>query len=300
MLTGVHFLLTYTCNFECDHCFLYCSPRSQGTFTIGQVGTVLEEAKKIGTVDWVFYDGGEPFLFFPLLEEGIKCTAAKGFKVGVVTNAYGALSEADAELWLRPLSKAGMTYLSISNDVFHYGETPENPATIAHTVAQRLGIDTSPIHIEPPKIIPNGSQEGDKGQPVVGGGAKFRGRAVEKLTKDLPVRQWKDLCTCPYEELESPSRVHLDPLGHVHICQGISMGNMWETPLAELVAQYRPNEHPICGPLLRGGPAALARELGVTPDAGYIDECHMCYLVRKAMIEKYPDHLAPGQVYGCE
>ena len=48
MLTGVHFLLTYTCNFECDHCFLYCSPWSQGTFTISQVTDVLEESKKIG------------------------------------------------------------------------------------------------------------------------------------------------------------------------------------------------------------------------------------------------------------
>jgi len=26
MIKEVHFLLTYTCNFECDHCFLYCGP----------------------------------------------------------------------------------------------------------------------------------------------------------------------------------------------------------------------------------------------------------------------------------
>jgi MoaA/NifB/PqqE/SkfB family radical SAM enzyme len=62
MLTGIHVILTYACNFECDHCFLYRSPRSQGTFTIGQVTHVLDEAKKIGTVDWIFYEGGEPFL----------------------------------------------------------------------------------------------------------------------------------------------------------------------------------------------------------------------------------------------
>lgn len=28
MLTGVHLLLTYTCNFACDHCFLYCGPEA--------------------------------------------------------------------------------------------------------------------------------------------------------------------------------------------------------------------------------------------------------------------------------
>jgi len=300
MLTGIHFLLTYTCNFECDHCFLYCTPRSQGTFTIGQVTTVLEEAEKIGTVDWIFYEGGEPFLFFPLLQESIRRAAAKGFKVGVVTNAYGAISEEDAELWLRPLSTAGLKYLSISNDTFHYGDMPNNPATVAHSVAQRLGIDTSSISIEPPKVIEPDSGKGDKGQPVVGGGAMFRGRAVDKLTQGLPHRPWKELCTCPYEELESPSRVHLDSHGNVHICQGISMGNMWKIPLSKLIAQYRPAEHPICGPLLRGGPAELAKELGVAPEAGYVDECHMCYLIRKAMIDRFPEHIAPGKVYGME
>jgi MoaA/NifB/PqqE/SkfB family radical SAM enzyme len=72
LLTGIHFILTYACNFECDHCFLYCSPKSQGTFTISQVASVLDEAQKIGTVEWIFYEGGEPFLFFPLLNESIK------------------------------------------------------------------------------------------------------------------------------------------------------------------------------------------------------------------------------------
>ena len=33
MLTGIHFLLTYSCTSECDHCFLYCSPNAKGTFT---------------------------------------------------------------------------------------------------------------------------------------------------------------------------------------------------------------------------------------------------------------------------
>jgi len=109
---------------------------------------------------------------------------------------------------------------------------------------------------------------------VIGGDAKFRGRAVEKLTGDLPLRPTEALKECPYEDLDSPSRVHVDPLGNVHICQGISMGNMWETPLSELVKNYNSSEHPVCAPLLRGGPAELAKEWGISPEAGYIDECH--------------------------
>jgi hypothetical protein len=299
MLNGIHFLLTYTCNFECDHCFLYCSPWSQGTFTIRQVTRVLDDAEKIGTVEWIFFEGGEPFLFYPLLREGVQRAAAHGFKVGVVTNAYGAVSEEDAELWLQPLTEAGLSYLSVSNDQYHYGEDTDNPAATAHRVAQRLGIDTAPICIEAP-VVTRATEGANKGQPVVGGGPKFRGRAVEKLAADMPLRPWQDLRECPYETLDAPSRVHVDAYGHVQVCQGISIGNMWTTALPDLIAAYRPEAHPICGPLIRGGPAELARACGRDPEPGYIDECHLCYLTRRAVIARYPEALAPKQVYGLD
>jgi hypothetical protein len=300
MLTGIHFILTYACNFECDHCFLYCSPKSQGTFTISQVTKVLDEAAKIGTVKWIFYEGGEPFLFFPLLNESIRRASVKGFRVGVVTNAHGANSEEDAELWLRPLAESGVSFLNISNDTFHYGEESENSASIALSVARRLDIETSPICIEPPKVLQPSSNVEGKGHPVVGGGAMFRGRAVEKLSENLPLRPWNELCECPYEDLESPYRVHVDPYGNVQVCQGISIGNLWMTPLSELVSNYRSDSHPVCGPLIRGGPAELAKELGVLPETGYIDECHFCYLIRRAVIDRHPDYLTPKQVYGLD
>ena len=30
----VHFLLTYQCLYECDHCFLYCGSQADGTITL--------------------------------------------------------------------------------------------------------------------------------------------------------------------------------------------------------------------------------------------------------------------------
>ena len=49
-LTGLHFLLTYTCNYECDHCFAWGSPFASGTFTLKEIREVCDEAEKIGTV----------------------------------------------------------------------------------------------------------------------------------------------------------------------------------------------------------------------------------------------------------
>ena len=92
--------------------------------------------------------------------------------------------------------------------------------------------------------------------------------------------------------------MHLDSYGNVHICQGISMGNMWETPLAELVRNYRAGDHPICEPLLAGGPLALAEKYGIEHGGEYLDACHLCYLTRSALLERFPSVLCPRQVYG--
>jgi len=66
MLKQIHLLLTYTCNYRCDHCFLYSGPEAQGTFTISQLKKVFNEIPKIGTIDTIYFEGGEAFLYYPL------------------------------------------------------------------------------------------------------------------------------------------------------------------------------------------------------------------------------------------
>jgi len=297
MLSEIHFLLTYRCNFECDHCFLYCSPSSPGTFTIQQVDDVLEQALKIGNVKKVYFEGGEPTQYYPLLLESVRRAHKKGFEVGMVSNAYGALSEEDAFLWFQPLAEAGLSELAVSDDGFHYGEEVENPAKNAEKVGQQLNLISYPICIDPPEIIDNPDPE-KKGQSVIGGGAMFRGRAADLLTEGLPTRPWKELVECPHEELVTPSRVHVDSYGNIQICQGISIGNYWERPLSEIIAEYEADKHPICGPLIRKGPAGLIEELNLTAADEYVDECQACFFLRRELLDQYPEELAPRLVYG--
>ena len=299
MLTGIHFLLTYACNLKCDHCFLHCGPQAQGTFTLKQVRSALDEVSRIGTVSRVCFEGGEPFLFYPIMLEGAKTAREMGFETGVLTNAYWATSLDDAERWLAPLAELGVS-LTVSEDSFHYGTAAESPAGRASAAAERLRMRAGSIRIEKPTVESPVDGAPDKGAPIIGGGVRFRGRAVDTLTEGLPRRPWEHLSTCPHEDLRDPGRVHIDAFGHVHLCQGLSMGNMWQTPLSELVEGYAPDAHPVCGPLLGGGPARLAREYDVAVDGEYVDECQMCYLVRLALIDRFPQYLAPRQVYGLE
>ena len=44
----------------------------------------------------------------------------------------------------------------------------------------------------------------------------------------------------------------------------------------------------------------MAKEFGVVPKTGYIDECHFCDVICKEVRKRPPDMLAPKQVYGLE
>jgi hypothetical protein len=252
----------------------------------------------MGTIEIVYFEGGEAFLYYPLLLEGLRLAAMSGLRAGVVTNAYWATSVEDAELWLKPIRDIGIADLSISDDAFHQTTEQGSAPKLAFAAAMHLGIPCDTICIESPSLAPCQEDSRSRGQPVTGGHVLFRGRAAEGLTAGLPRRRCDELTTCPHEELEAPARVHVDCYGNVHICQGLSMGNMWETPLSKLTREYYAPQHPICGPLSAGGPAALSKEYGVELPDDFVDECHYCYTVRKALVDRFPAYLAPGQVYG--
>ncbi len=114
----------------------------------------------------------------------------------------------------------------------------------------------------------------------------------------LPRRTWTEFDKCLDEDFSNQSRVHIDPFGYVHVCQGITIGNMKQTPLPKLLTDFDPETHPICGSILRGGPAELVREYRVKHEEKYVDECHLCYSARLNLRKKFSDVLAPDQMYG--
>lgn len=294
-LKGLHILLTYQCTFECDHCFVWGSPWQQGTLTLPQIDEILAQAAATKTVQWIYFEGGEPFLYYATLLQGVQRAAAAGFKVGIVTNGYWAISPADALEWLRPFA-GRIQDLSISSDRFHYSAENEKQVGFALQAADALGIPVGSISIAQAGELLD--WDGVGMLPAGESGVMFRGRAAEKLAGRVTHRPWTVFTACPHEDLREPGRVHLDPLGNLHVCQGVLMGNLFEQPLAELCAQYQPEAHPIVGPLLAGGPYALAAQYGLELAGDYADACHLCYQARLALRLRFPQALGPDQVYG--
>jgi organic radical activating enzyme len=291
-IEGLHILLTYQCTCECDHCFVWGSPWQTGTLTFARIEQVLAQAKEAG-VESIYFEGGEPFLYYAVLAQAVHKAANMGFSVGIVTNAYWASSVADAEQWLRPLA-GRLADLTVSSDLFHcsesMGERPQN----ALVAAKWLNIPTGMISI----AQPNEEAKQTQGQIQDEGVVMYRGRAAEKLVAKADFHPWESFDLCPNEDLREPGRLHLDPLGNLHICQGIVIGNLFDMPLKQICDGYDAQAHPICGPLLKGGPAALASEHNVPHALHYADACHMCYEVRQILRSRFPAALCPDQMYG--
>ena len=95
-LSGLHLLLTYQCTLECDHCFVWGSPWQSGTFTLPSLRQVLQQAQELGTVEWIYFEGGEPFLYYAVLLKAAQEAARMGFRVGIVSNSYWATDVQDA------------------------------------------------------------------------------------------------------------------------------------------------------------------------------------------------------------
>jgi MoaA/NifB/PqqE/SkfB family radical SAM enzyme len=291
-LTGLHILLTYQCTYECDHCFVWGSPRQTGTLTLEQIHQILLQAKNAGVAS-IYFEGGEPFLYYAILLQAVHQAADMGFSVGIVSNAYWAMSIADAEEWLRPFV-GRLADLTVSSDLFHcseaLGEKPQN----AMVAAKWLGIPTGMISV----AQPDAEAAQSHGQIEDESAVMVRGRAVEKLASRATSHPWEGFDSCPHEDLREPGRIHLDPLGNLHLCQGLVIGNLFEKPLRQICEEYDVDTHPICGPLLAGGPAALVSEYNLPHRSDYADACHLCYEARMALRPRFEKLLCPDQMYG--
>lgn len=298
-LNGLHLLLTYQCTLECDHCFVWGSPWQQGTMTYAAVKEILDQAVATKTIKSIYFEGGEPFLFYPVLVKGVQEASKMGFEVGIVSNSYWATSVEDAWLWLEPFQ--GLVQdLSVSSDLFHWGERESLQARNAAAAAEKLGIPIGFI-----SIAQSGADDAAvplmvQGQlPLGESGVMYRGRAAEKLTHQAKKFPWDRFDQCPYEDLREPGRIHVDPLGNLHICQGISIGNLFQKPLWEICRDYNPDSHPITGPILAGGPFELVKRYGLPHEQDYADACHLCYTACKALRPRFPEILLPDQMYGA-
>lgn len=293
-LSGLHILLTYQCTFECDHCFVWGSPWQSGTLSIEQIEDILKQAKD-ANVEWIYFEGGEPFLYYAVMLQGVETAKQMGFKVGVVTNGYWARTFEDAMEWLLPLKE--LDDLSVSSDLYHYDEMMSKQARNAVDAAKQLHIPIGTISVALPGQVDAMSTHGQIAEDAPAQ-VMYRGRAISRLVQSAKRVDYQQFTSCQHEDMREPGRVHLDPFGNLHICQGIVIGNLFEKPLKQICEEYNADVHPICKPLMDGGPLALLEQYKLEHESTYADACHLCYEMRLKLRDEFPKQLAPDQMYG--
>lgn len=282
---GLHLLLTYKCNARCGHCFLNAGPEHRDVMPQALGLSLIDQASQMPSVNHLFIEGGEPFLFPELVKQLVKHASDRGLWIGALTNGFWALDPDKAKAVLAPMVEAGLQSLSISTDAWHERFVPVERVKIAAAAARDLELDADVMFCQSPDFeytnLEN-LQDLVGATEVHAGGIVCRGRAATDVCVNGNL-DWQSLSVCR-ENLASPGRVHIGPNGEIHLCQGLLLGPSAKSePLEKIFAGYKPESHPIVAKLLAGGPASLARYAnarGWRPAPGYVDACQLCYEVR--------------------
>ena len=315
---GITFYLTYKCVSECEVCYTGASPRRRGVMELKDAVSYLEEVRDTPYNNYVVIEGGEPMIYGDLTLEIVK--AAKRIlnadDIRIMTDGFFGKDPELARKKLLELKNAGLTFVLLSVDAFHQKRIPLDSVRNAIQAAREADIENvwvcsltvgsiemeNEFNLTTKSLI---SQLGDLGDtrwefisPIV------TGRAAEFLPQYLPLKGIpKGECHPIFffgENLKDPIMLNIDNFGWVWICPGLCIGNAKEKPLSKIIEDYDYASHPIIQKLVDEKPIGLmemAKSKGYVPREGYIDECHLCYDVRKFLRPCYPQYLAPENMY---
>lgn len=317
LVKDVDFLLTFKCPAECQHCSYKAGPKRIGFIKKREISGYLRELTKIHPLRAVWVHGGEPFLYFDILTYIIKEANKLGIsRLGVITNSFWAKNEKIAKKKLEGLKKEGLNALTFSADFFHQEFIPLENVRNALKSAVALGFediyvdsyfvdDINSYNYFNQLTKKNLERLNDiKNIEFHQNPMSVEGRGTElieylKLKEEIPSGN----CPMPFwidGNLQNPDTIEIDCEGNVTLCPGICIGNTNVQSITRIVQDYNVENHPILSIIDKEGPIGLlkiAKENGFKQDQQFVNECHLCYELRKFLQPIYPYSLVPKECY---
>ncbi|NVM36202.1 MAG: radical SAM protein [Candidatus Lokiarchaeota archaeon] len=314
---NVDFLLTFKCPAKCQHCSYKSGPDRVGFIRPKESSGYLKGLTKMHPLQSVWVHGGEPFLYFNSLEYIIKEARNLDIpRLGVITNSFWAKNDVFAKKKLEKLKKVGLTVLTFSSDFFHQEFIPLKYVKNALKAATALGFEK--IYVDS-YFVDNVSADNyfnqitKKNLEILGDieGVEFHrfpmsveGRGTD-LTEYLNLMAEIPTGNCPVPfwiegHLQNPATIEIDCEGNVTLCPGICIGNTKIQSLTKILQDYDVDKHPILSIVSKEGPIGLiklANEQGFQKNQRFVNECHLCYELRKSVQLLYPYSLAPEYCY---
>lgn len=306
----VGIILSYRCHSACKHCLYNCGP---GWEKEPMSNETLRQALHAVTT-WprtpqVHFTGGEPFLHFSLLLEGVRLAAQLGIVSYVETSAAWCVDKGEAVERFETLKKEGLQAVLISCSPFHAEKIP--PARTLEAVRAALEVFGSNgvivylpdflrviqgFDLDRPTPLSRYQEEFGvegarrilwQGYSIISGG-----RSGYELGHIAP-RYGAEAFTpadCAMDILYA-HHSHLDLYGNYisGFCGGLSVGDWHDLP--QLLRDFSERRYPaLIEILVERGPYGLLELSRTTygyqplPD-GYAGKCHLCVDVRRHLVE---------------
>jgi organic radical activating enzyme len=317
-LDGCDFLLTFKCIAKCRHCPYRASPFRTGVMAVDDFRSYMKALTDEQPLNWIAFTGGEPFLFYKTLKRCIETARRLSQKeIAVFTSGHWGGSQANAQLKLQELKKAGLTSIYFSVDAFHQEFVPFHSVHTAINVARTIGFKEIVVISQFLGSIESKNPDNMKTQrylemlrlpedfKIDRHVLSVEGRAADQLASFLRCKPGipHGLCVlpdCGGKTLKDPEMIEIDFLGNVTLCPGLCIGNTKTEPLSRIIREYDYKRYPMIKLLVENGPQALAKlpeASGMVSHGKYANECHLCYELRRHLRGSYPESLAPESCY---
>jgi hypothetical protein len=303
-------ILSYRCQSGCKHCLYNCGPRwEKEAMSSHALRQALEAITIWPRTPQVHFTGGEPFLHFPLLLEGVRLANELGIPRYIETSASWCKDQDEVVERFVALQQAGLQAILISCSPFHAERIP--PARTLRAVRAALDIfggervivylpDFLEIvqFFDVERATPLSRYEerfGAEGARRIlwqGYGIISGGRSGYQLGHLMPRHAAASFADadCARDILYA-HHSHFDLYGNFisGFCGGLAVGDWHELP--QVLADFQEGRYPpLIEVLIDRGPSGLfemARErYGYEPlPDGYAGKCHLCVDVRRHLVE---------------
>ena len=316
-LTYLTLIITYQCRSRCAHCCIGAGPDHHNWMTPAEADSCLKIITEHNKIRHMTLIGGEALLNLDLTLTIGKLALARGIpKVEIDTGSSWAVDDEYTEQVISRILEAGLSIGAISVDAFHQQHTPPGRVLRVLQSARKQGLDLQGIAtlIQPEDPTNKWDREtfrlidwfGQHGFKVDTAPLILQGRAVNLARyhngkRKIPSDRCKGVYFFATEDFRNPGGIQIDSLGSVMLEHGICIGNTHRMPLADILAEYNADTHPIFSVLRRKGPFGLTKLPQASGfrlrDDGYIDKCHLCQEIRTYLLPFFPNILGPEHYY---
>jgi len=302
-------ILSYRCHSACKHCLYNCGPGwEKEPISLQTLREALEAVTIWPRTPQVHFTGGEPFLHYPLLLEGVRLARELGIPRYLETSAGWCIDHAEAVERFQALLDAGLQAVLISCSPFHAERIP--PARTLRALRAALevfGEDRVTLYLpeyleliqlfdvdRPTPIseyVERFGQEAThrflwQGYGIISGGRS--GYELGHLVPRFPAHSFAD-DDCRLDLLFA-HHSHFDLYGNFisGFCGGLTAGDWHELP--QLLVDFSEGRYPpLIEMLVERGPYGLCEmaeeRYGYRPlPEGYAGKCHLCVDARRHLL----------------